>query len=348
MEYPQYPEYVAELPENHSLRVFFEENEFIKRLLVDLQMSDPDVDFQKFINIFNHVCQVEKRYARKENQLFPFLEKRGWYGPSQGMWAFHDSIRDMMRGLRAKIEKKDFQNIREDIRVLLENMHHMIYVEENRLFPNAFHLLQAEDWDAMNAGDDEIGWVDKDRKSSQIGTVAQDAAEETTAIKTDVVSGGGLTQDIGNLLLKMEEGRLNLEQINLILKFLPVDVTFVDENDKVAFYNRGEERVFPRSAGVIGREVRFCHPPKSVDTVLRILEEFKAGRKDEADFWIQFKGRMIHIRYFAVRDRAGKYRGVLEMSQDVTEIQKLQGEKRLLSWDEHADGIQDASRPKKL
>lgn len=313
MEYPQYPEYVAELPETHSLRVFFEENEFIKRLLVELQMSDPDVDYQKFINIFNHVCQVEKRYARKENQLFPFLEKRGWYGPSQGMWAFHDSIRDMMRGIRAQIEKKDIKNIREDIRVLLENMHHMIYVEENRLFPNAFHLLQAEDWDAMNAGDDEIGWVDKDRKPTQINTVAQ---------------------DIGSLFLKMEEGRLNLEQINLILKFLPVDVTFVDENDKVAFYNRGEERVFPRSAGVIGREVRFCHPPKSVDTVLRILEEFKAGRKDEADFWIQFKGRMIHIRYFAVRDRAGKYKGVLEMSQDVTEIQKLQGEKRLLSWDE--------------
>lgn len=313
MEYPQYPEYVAQLPETHSLRVFFEENEFIKRLLVELQMSDPDVDYQKFINIFNHVCQVEKRYARKENQLFPFLEKRGWYGPSQGMWAFHDSIRDMMRGIRAQIEKKDIKNIREDIRVLLENMHHMIYVEENRLFPNAFHLLQAEDWDAMNAGDDEIGWVDKDRKPTQINTVAQ---------------------DIGSLFLKMEEGRLNLEQINLILKFLPVDVTFVDENDKVAFYNRGEERVFPRSAGVIGREVRFCHPPKSVDTVLRILEEFKAGRKDEADFWIQFKGRMIHIRYFAVRDRAGKYKGVLEMSQDVTEIQKLQGEKRLLSWDE--------------
>lgn len=317
MEYPQFPDYVAELPQNHSLRVFFEENEFIKRLLVELQMTNPDEDFQKFINVFNHVCQVEKRYARKENQLFPFLEKRGWFGPSQGMWAFHDSIRDMMRAIRAQVEKKEIKNLREEIRILLENMHHMIYVEENRLFPNAFQLLQPEDWDSMSAGDDEIGWVDKDRKAASQGKVTQAEA-------------------IGDLMLKMDEGRLDLEQINLILKFLPVDVTFVDENDKVAFYNRGEERVFPRSAGVIGREVRFCHPPKSVDTVLRILEEFKAGRKDEAEFWIQFKGRTIHIRYFAVRNKDKKYKGVLEMSQDITEIQKIQGEKRLLSWDEES------------
>lgn len=321
MHYPKLPDYITGLPENHSLRVYFEENEFIKRLLVELQMASPSQDFQKFINVFNHVCQIEKRYARKENQLFPFLEKRGWYGPSQGMWAFHDSIRDILRAIRVQIENKDTAGLNENIRVLIENMHHMIHVEENRLFPNAFQLLQPEDWASMTAGDEEIGWVDQDRRGS--------VTEETV---TEVSKKPSAGFDISKL--KMDEGVLNLEQINLILKFLPVDVTFVDENDKVAFYNRGEERVFPRSAGVIGREVRFCHPPKSVDTVLRILEEFKAGRKDEAEFWIQFKGRTIHIRYFAVRDKEKNYKGVLEMSQDITEIQKIQGEKRLLSWDQ--------------
>jgi PAS domain S-box-containing protein len=133
---------------------------------------------------------------------------------------------------------------------------------------------------------------------------------------------------------QLEEGYLNIEQINLLLKFMPVDLTYVDENDRVLFYNRGEDRVFPRSAGIIGREVRFCHPPKSVDTVLRILEEFKKGTKSEAEFWIRFKGRVIHIRYFAVRDDKLNYKGVIEMSQDITEIQKLEGERRLLSWDE--------------
>jgi DUF438 domain-containing protein len=115
------------------------------------------------------------------------------------------------------------------------------------------------------------------------------------------------------------------EQVNLLLKFLPVDITYVDENDKVIFYNRGDKRVFPRSKGIIGREVKFCHPPKSVHLVLRIVEEFRAGTKDVAEFWINFKGRMIHIRYFAIRDKENIYRGVIEMSQDVTDIQKLEG-----------------------
>ncbi|WP_456375958.1 PAS domain-containing protein, partial [Lutibacter sp.] len=95
----------------------------------------------------------------------------------------------------------------------------------------------------------------------------------------------------------------------------------------------GDDRVFSRSKGIIGREVRFCHPPKSVDMVLRIVDEFKAGTKDIAEFWFNFKGRIIHIRYFAIRDNEKKYRGVIEMSQDITEIQKLEGQKRLLDWD---------------
>ncbi len=125
---------------------------------------------------------------------------------------------------------------------------------------------------------------------------------------------------------------MTLEQINLMLQFIPFDLTYVDENDKVLFYNRGEDRVFPRSAGVIGREVRFCHPPKSVSMVLEILEEFRAGRKSVAEFWINFRGKVIHSRYFAVRDHEQKYKGVIEVSQDVTDIKKLEGEKRLLDW----------------
>ena len=118
-----------------------------------------------------------------------------------------------------------------------------------------------------------------------------------------------------------------------MLQFMPVDLTYVDENDIVLFYNRGENRVFPRSAGIIGREVKFCHPPKSVDQVLMILREFKAGRRDEAEFWIEFKDKFIHIQYFAIRDEDGTYRGVIEMSQDVTHIRNLKGQQRLLDWE---------------
>jgi len=125
---------------------------------------------------------------------------------------------------------------------------------------------------------------------------------------------------------------LTPQQVNNIFKYLPVDITYTDENDRVVFYNRGDERIFPRSAGIIGREVKFCHPPKSVGQVLRILSEFKKGTRDVAEFWIQFKEKFIHIRYFAVRED-GVYKGVIEMSQDVTEIKILEGQKRLLEWD---------------
>jgi hypothetical protein len=133
--------------------------------------------------------------------------------------------------------------------------------------------------------------------------------------------------------IKLNEGWLLEDQLNLMLQFMPVDLTYVDENDIVLFYNRGDNRVFPRSAGIIGREVKFCHPPKSVDQVLMILREFKAGRKDDAEFWIEFKGKFIHIQYFAIRDEDGTYRGVIEMSQDVTHIRNLKGQQRLLDWE---------------
>jgi DUF438 domain-containing protein len=133
--------------------------------------------------------------------------------------------------------------------------------------------------------------------------------------------------------IDLEQGHMLPEQINWLLKFMPVDITYVDENDIVIFYNRGEDRVFPRSAGIIGREVKFCHPPKSVDQVLMILREFKAGRRDEAEFWITFKGKFIHIRYFAIRDDEGTYKGVIEVSQDVTHIRGLEGQQRLLDWE---------------
>lgn len=188
----------------------------------------------------------------------------------------------------------------------------------------ALELLKEEDWKEMKKGDEEIGWMLKQAPSKWGEEKSEKEPEE---IKKDLP----FPMD---QRLRMDEGYMTLEQINLMLKFMPVDLTYVDENDRVVFYNRGEERVFPRSAGIIGREVRFCHPPKSVGTVLRIVEEFRQGTKDTAEFWIQYRGRVIHIRYFAIRDKDQNYKGVIELSQDITEIKKIEGERRLLSWDE--------------
>jgi len=193
-----------------------------------------------------------------------------------------------------------------------------LQVEEFRLLPNAMQLLQSEDWDEMREGDEEIGWMIK------VEPIYVHPGLDTKKRKLPFSLDGRI---------KLDEGYMLPEQINWMLQFMPVDLTYVDENDVVIFYNRGDNRVFPRSAGIIGREVKFCHPPKSVDQVLTILKEFKAGRRDEAEFWIEFKGKFVHIRYFAIRDKEGNYKGVIEMSQDVTHIRELKGEQRLLDWE---------------
>lgn len=314
-----FPDYVKQLPDGHPVRTYFLENFHLEKILAEIGETDPVQGFQEFFNLFNQLCEVEKRYARKENQLFPFLEKRGWNGPSQGMWAFHDANRDLLRGIRKRIEERTISEIKAEMPYLISEFRRMMKVEEMRLFPISLQILTEDDWNEMRAGEAEIGFM--------IPTSTPDFVPDSPSVSAVQVESGKL---------KMEEGIMTLEQINLLLKFMPVDLTYVDENDRVIFYNRGEERVFPRSAGIIGREVRFCHPPKSVGTVLRILEEFRSGNKSEAEFWIRFKGRVIHIRYFAIRDAQKNYKGVIEMSQDVTEIQKLEGERRLLNWDEES------------
>jgi len=323
-------------PQGHPVRVYLEENILIKELFQEAFNTNMKEDFQKFFNIFNHICEVEKHFARKENQLFPYLEKYGWTGPSQGMWAFHDDIRLQIKAARQAVTAKDYDAILENLITVYNSLTHLINVEENRLLPNALQLLKEEDWAEMYEGDSEIGWMFA--TPPVIWPPQEDKKEETDEQEPEYIH-PSKDKKKRKLPFSLEnrthydEGYLTPEQVNYIFKFLPVDITYVDETDRVVFYNRGDERVFPRSAGIIGREVRFCHPPKSVDQVLKILEEFKAGRQDVADFWITFKGRFIHIRYFAVRDENRVYKGVIEMSQDVTEIKALEGEKRLLDWE---------------
>lgn len=311
--------------DGHPVRVYIEENILIKELFEDLFKTNIKEDYQKFFNIFNQVCEVEKRFARKENQLFPYLEKYGWTGPSEGMWAFHDQIRAEIKGLRKIIENKDFDNILNACINLFNSLSHLMQVEVGRLLPKALELLKEDDWKDMRQGDEEIGWMFKEAPTKYPKEEVEYVHPSEDKKRRKLPFG---IEDKTHF----DEGYLSPQQVNFIFKFLPVDITYVDENDIVVFYNRGDDRVFPRSAGIIGREVKFCHPPKSVDQVLKILEEFKAGRQDTAEFWINFKDKLIHIRYFAIRDDEGIYKGVIEMSQDITDIKKLEGDKRLLDW----------------
>ena len=125
---------------------------------------------------------------------------------------------------------------------------------------------------------------------------------------------------------------LNREQLEGILEAIPVEISFVDENDLVKLWNKHETRIFKRPISVIGKSVQNCHPKQSVDKVNQILSDFKSGRRDSAEFWINLGERKVYIRYFAVRDKAGKYLGTLEATQDITGIKKIEGEKRLLEY----------------
>ncbi|MBS1647580.1 MAG: DUF438 domain-containing protein [Bacteroidetes bacterium] len=309
------------LTEGHPVQTYLKESSVLHKLLQELQETKAHADFQKFYNLFNQLQTIENRFVRKENQLFPFLEKRGWHGPSQGMWSFHDTLREEMRIIRKAFDAKQYQQVDKDIAHLINGILNLMKIEETILFPKALSILQEEDWIAISKGEKETGWMlaspppvylgEKNEKEIKSSLEAEPVFEKNT---------------------HYDEGYLSIEQVNLLFKTLPIDLTFVDENDRVIFYNRGQERVFPRSAGIIGREVKFCHPPKSVGTVLEILEKFRTGQQNEASFWINYKGRLIYIRYFAVRDAEKKYRGVIEMSQDISDLKNIEGERRLLHW----------------
>lgn len=318
---------VEKLPKSHPVKVYYEEGALIQDILLELYEANPVEDFQKYFNVFNQLTTIEKRFARKENQLFPYLEKHGWNGPSQGMWSFHDNLRDQIRLLNGYNSEQNTTKIIENLPYLIEGIKRLMSIEDAKLFPNSMELLTEEDWKEFYEGDEEVGWMLLEKP-----TPYPEVSTEQYVHPSQDFKKRDLSFSLENTF-HYDEGYMTPEQVNLLLRFLPVDITYVDENDKVIFYNRGEDRVFTRSKGIIGREVRFCHPPKSVDMVIRIVEEFKAGTKDVAEFWFNFKGRVIHIRYFAIRDNEKNYKGVIEMSQDITDIQKLEGQKRLLDWD---------------
>jgi len=318
---------VDQLPKGHPVKVYYEEGALIQDILLELYNVNPVEDFQKYFNIYNQLTTIEKRFARKENQLFPYLEKHGWNGPSQGMWSFHDNLRDQIRLLNGYNTDGNTTKIVENLPYLIEGIKRLMTIEDTKLFPNSMDLLTDEDWKEFYEGDEEVGWMLLEKPAPY-----PEVEEGGYVHPSEDFKKRELSFSLDNTF-HYDEGYMTPEQVNLLLRFLPVDITYVDENDKVIFYNRGDDRVFTRSKGIIGREVRFCHPPKSVDMVIRIVEEFKAGTKDVAEFWFNFKGRVIHIRYFAIRDNGKNYKGVIEMSQDITDIQKLEGQKRLLDWD---------------
>jgi hypothetical protein len=194
----------------------------------------------------------------------------------------------------------------------------MIGREEEILFPMSLDLLDDKEWFEIHRQTPEIGFCLYDPPVEW--WPAGIAAEETAATATVE-------------RIALPSGTMTPEELTAIFNTIPFDMTFVDRDDTVRYFTQGRERIFNRNRAILGRKVQFCHPPSSVGTVQKILDDFHAGREKSAAFWITLNGRFIHIEYFALRNAAGEYLGTLEVSQDLTEKRALTGERRLLEYD---------------
>ena len=326
----------VKVPAGHPIDTFQRENQALLQVTASLRkvaekIGEPPVreEWERLkpalAGVLDRLLETDKHYLRKENQLFPFLEKHGVEGPSKVMWAIHDDIRALLKQARAALAEDEAALAVSTSQAVAKMADDMVTKEERVLYPMAIDTLSDDEWRAIRAGEDEIGYA-------LIGDVPSWPAGAAAAAGAAAGAGpsAAVLPDEGGLL-SLTTGALTLEQLNLMLTALPVDISFVDENDEVRFYSEGE-RIFPRSPGVIGRKVQNCHPPASVHKVQEIVDAFRAGEKDVAEFWIEMQGKFLHIRYFAMRAPDGAYRGTVEMVQDVTHIRALEGQRRLVDW----------------
>ncbi len=307
--------------DNFLLDLILENEEMKKKIEgIKVVIREPvsSIRRQKLLPLVEELKEFYPHYTKKENILFPYLEKK--MEKFEGltiMWALHDEVkREIEYAIKLiKDPSSDDHSINVAIAEMFFGVLGLVRKEELILFPSASEVLEENEWYDMHkqSHEYEFPYIQK--------TWDPELIKESIAV--DGISG----------TFKTETGELTMEQLALVFSYLPVDMTFVDENNKVRFFTRPKDRIFPRSPAIIGRDVKNCHPPDSVHIVEEIVSSFKRGERDTATFWINIKGKKILIQYFALRDDSGSYKGVIEVSQDITEISQLQGERRLLQWD---------------
>jgi len=326
-------------PEN-PINILMEEHEVLLQLveklntIVNRVQQAEDASFigeemSRMKQMAEDLLDAEKHYLREENVLFPLLEKHGITEPPAIMWMEHNQLRGKKKQLHNLIENYNaisFQSFKrqldESAKSLSSILSSHIFKENNILFPTAQRVITEQEWRDTRREFDEIGYCSFTPEHLI-------ATPEVKDVEKQKVEAAIATKGI----FQFETGTLSKEEVEAVLNTLPVDITFVDKEDTVKYFSKAEKRIFVRTKAVIGRKVQLCHPQKSVHIVNKILEAFKAGKKDVAEFWIQKGDRLIHIRYFAVRDRDGEYLGTMEVTQDLTDIKKIEGEKRLLDWE---------------
>ena len=330
-----------DLPDDHPIMCYLRENDEMRRLLKQVEeLAQYPVIKNQWLELYDELHKFRLHLSRKQNQLYSILERKGFDRPTTTMWLLDDFIRDEIRDARRLLEEdKDDEFIAMQPTVVADVLD-LMQKEETVLYPTSLAMIRPAEFEEMKSGDREIGfaWIQVGKKAPKAdstkeavpATAAAGFANELAGLLGKYGFGGGSTP---GALLEVATGQMTLEQINLVYKHMPVDFSYVDENEIVRFYTDTDHRVFPRSKNVIGRDVKNCHPRTSVHLVEEIIEKFRRGEQNEVDFWINKPGLFIYIYYVAVRDEEGRFRGVLEMMQDCTRIRSLEGSRTLLSWD---------------
>ncbi len=322
-----------EIPEGHPVDIFKHENREIEREIKSLRtltngikhytISNVSTTVLQMRSILNNISDIEKHYLKKEYLIFPFLEKHGITGPPKVMWGKHDETRRLLKTARESLVFDGEATIQElalliDVAVepAIHAIEEMIMKEEEILFPMCMDTFTEEEWYEIYRQIPEIGYCLYDPPVTW--------KPEGISLKAD--KSGQLNRIV------LSTGSFSIDELENILNTLPIDITFVDREDKVRYFSNTADRVFTRNRAILGRDVRLCHPPGSVHIVEQILSDFKSGKENSAAFWINFRDRFIYIEYFAVRNANGEYLGTLEFTQDATKIRALQGEQRILNY----------------
>ncbi len=335
------------LPKGHPLQTYADEAVAIEQLLRQMERKFAGKFIKnEWVDLYTKLSQINVHFSRKQHQLFSALERKGFDRPSRIMWTFDDRVRDTIKDAFELLKADKDQEFIEAQTQVIYLVRDILEKEREVLYPTSLKLLSDEEFVEMRKGDDEIGYCLIENppvylSSHSVNQVLKDNNKNSLLIDLqEVFSKHGLITQSSSKdeVLNVSNGKLTLDQINLIYKHMQVDLSYVDENDIVKFYTDSKHRIFPRSPGVIGREVQNCHPRESLSMVEAIIDAFRKGEQDQADFWIDKGDRFIYIIFNAVRDDEGNFKGVLEMMQDVTHIRSLKGSRRLLSWDNTASG----------
>lgn len=323
-----------DLKPSQPISILLEEHKIMTKMAEDLlsyaakirQVTEEkyiEEDIHQVKHLIADFTDAEKHYLREENVLFPMLEKYGITEPPRIMWMEHDQIREIKKRLQALIadfRPEGFEGFKqalwEESNELVNKLYSHFYKENNILFPAALSVITEQEWGEIREEFDSIGYCCFTPPQLTVPPKKEGVAQLTAPE-------GAVSFDFGSLYPA---------QLSALLNTLPVEITFIDQDEIVRYFNKPKKMIFIRTKAVIGRKVQNCHPAKSLDTVMKIIQAFKSGAKDSAEFWITLNGRFIYIRFFAVRDTEGKYLGTAEVVQDVTDIRDLQGEKRLLDW----------------